>query len=102
MPIYTHHCRHGHQTRDIVMPMANAGVAKPFCQVCGMTMRRVFVPPQVLDDTLRIPHRFIDLPSERNPKNLRAHDTVTTRSARRDYLRRYNEKHGTQMRYGDS
>ena len=102
MPVYTHRCTHGHETRDVVMPMADAGEKFPLCQICSMTMRRVYAPAQVIPDTLKRPHRFIDLPSLNEPGNTRACDEVDSRSGVKKYLRLINERTGSKLVLGDA
>jgi putative FmdB family regulatory protein len=54
MPLYTFECTKGscRHRFDRVFGVNRIQKARPRCPVCGKLARRVFVPPQVIQDTL--------------------------------------------------
>ena len=98
MPIYTMICRGCRCQWDVVRPMANPARRGLECPQCGgRRTRRLFKPPQVIQDTFAPQDVVSLLPVSTD--DLSHVETVGSRSELKKLVARHNEKYGTKLEH---
>lgn len=98
MPTYTYECRKCQADREVVKQMSELNRIEK-CPECKRRMKYVFGKPFVTPDTYRH-NKFMSAyhPLE-NENRFGKPDEITGRSEHKRWLRRYNQKNGTNLVY---